>query len=184
MLVLPLRPDAEELARRALAGGVDAVQLREPSGAPEEIAQLARRLGPVCRERGVLFVVSGSPALARRAGADGVHVEAGEPPTAGLLTGRSVTTAGELPDPAADYLFVGPVFATPTKPGQPPVGLELVREAAALASVPFFAVGGIDLSNVASVVAAGARRVAVVRAVASAADPEAAARALRAALPR
>jgi thiamine-phosphate pyrophosphorylase len=77
---------------------------------------------------------------------------------------------------------VGPVFATPTKPGRPAVGLELVRHAARRARVPWFAIGGIDESNVQAVVAAGASRVAVVRAIGDASDPERAARALRGAL--
>jgi thiamine-phosphate pyrophosphorylase len=84
--------------------------------------------------------------------------------------------------PAVDYIGVGPVYATPTKPGRPATGLELVRHAAAHAARPWFAIGGIDATNAAAVLAAGARRVAVVRAIADAADPEGAARALRALL--
>ncbi|MEA2194204.1 MAG: thiamine-phosphate pyrophosphorylase, partial [Solirubrobacteraceae bacterium] len=83
---------------------------------------------------------------------------------------------------AADYIGVGPVYATPTKPGRHPVGVELVRFAAFHAPVPFFAIGGIDTDTVEAVVRAGARRIAVVRAITEAADPGAAAAALRAAL--
>ena len=82
----------------------------------------------------------------------------------------------------ADYIGVGPVYATPTKHGRPAVGLELVRYAAAHARQPWFAIGGIDETNVADVVAAGARRIAVVRAIGDAADPERAAASLNAAL--
>jgi thiamine-phosphate pyrophosphorylase len=85
-------------------------------------------------------------------------------------------------DPDADYFAVGPVHATPTKPGRPAAGLEYVRWAAANATTPWFAIGGLDASNVDEVTAAGARRIVVVRAITEAADPEAAARVLRAAL--
>jgi thiamine-phosphate pyrophosphorylase len=83
---------------------------------------------------------------------------------------------------AVDYIGVGPVHATPTKPGRPAVGLDLVLYAAAHARVPFFAIGGIDAGNAAAAIDAGARRVAVARAIAAAADPERATRALRAVL--
>ncbi len=82
----------------------------------------------------------------------------------------------------ADYIGVGPVHATPTKKGRPAVGLELVRYAAAHARQPWFAIGGIDETNIGEVVAAGATRIAVVRAIGDAPDPERAARALRDAL--
>jgi thiamine-phosphate pyrophosphorylase len=83
----------------------------------------------------------------------------------------------------ADYIAVGPVHATPTKEGRPPVGLELVRYAATHAKQPWFAIGGIEASNVRDVVEAGATRVAVVRAIFEADDPGQAARELRDALP-
>ena len=83
---------------------------------------------------------------------------------------------------SADYSAVGPVHETPTKPGRPAVGLRLVRHAASVASKPWFAIGGIDPGNVAEVAAAGARRIAVVRAIRDAADPAEAARSLRSAL--
>jgi thiamine-phosphate pyrophosphorylase len=100
-----------------------------------------------------------------------------------FLIGRSTHTPEQVDGAAgADYIGVGPVHATPTKHGRPAVGLDLVRYAAAHAGVPFFAIGGIDAANLGAVVAAGATRAAVVRAIGEAADPEAAARALRAAL--
>lgn len=97
---------------------------------------------------------------------------AGSEPPAGGPTGAAT-------QPVVDYIGVGPVHATPTKPGRPAVGLELVRYAAAHAPVPFFAIGGIELGNVDEVLAAGARGIAVVRAIADAADPGQAAQALR-----
>jgi thiamine-phosphate pyrophosphorylase len=100
----------------------------------------------------------------------------------GIPFGLSTHSPAELAAADADYVGVGPVHATPTKAGRPPVGLELVRHAAAHARVPWFAVGGIDARTIGPVAAAGARRVAVVRAIGDADDPERAARALRDAL--
>jgi thiamine-phosphate pyrophosphorylase len=125
------------------------------------------------------------------AGADGCHVgqddmepaAARERAGAEALVGQSTHFPDEVAAAAADYIGVGPVYATPTKPGRHPVGVELVRFAAFHAPVPFFAIGGIDAGNVDEVVTAGANRIAVVRAIAHAADPAAAAAALRAALP-
>jgi thiamine-phosphate pyrophosphorylase len=85
-------------------------------------------------------------------------------------------------DAGADYAGVQTVYATPTKPEEPAEGVEVVRAAAETLSIPWFAIGGIELSNVAEVAAAGAPGVAVVRAIRDADDPEAAARALRGAL--
>jgi thiamine-phosphate pyrophosphorylase len=167
---------------------VDILQLREKQAWPRRLLAAARGAAARCAEHGVLFIVNDDPRLALAAGADGVHVgQTDMPPAAAreivgddLLIGRSTHTPAEIDaSDGADYIGVGPVHATPTKPGRPAVGLELVRYAAAHATVPFFAIGGIDATNVAAVRAAGARRIAVVRAIAAAADPAAAARELR-----
>jgi thiamine-phosphate pyrophosphorylase len=136
---------------------------------------------------GVPLVVNDRPDLAVLVSADYVHLGQHDLPVEaarrfGLLVGLSTHSPEQLARAAADYVGVGPVFATPTKPGRPPVGLEYVRHAADHARVPWFAIGGIDETNVAEVVAAGAERIAVVRAVADADDPERAARSLRSAL--
>ena len=99
-----------------------------------------------------------------------------------MRAGQSTHAPEEIDAAEADYIGVGPVHETPTKKGRPAVGLELVRYAAAHARQPWFAIGGIDETNVADVVAAGATRIAVVRAIGDAGDPERAARALRDAL--
>jgi thiamine-phosphate pyrophosphorylase len=188
-LITGARPDLADFLRAAVAGGVDAVQIREKS-LPD--LQLLRGLA-VAREvtaaLGVPLVVNDRPDLAVLIGADAVHVGQEDLPVEearrfGLPVGQSTHAAREIDLSGADYLGVGPVFATPTKEGRPAVGLELVRYAAASASVPWFAVGGIDASNVAAVREAGARRIAVVRAIGDAPDPEAAARALCASLDR
>ena len=101
-----------------------------------------------------------------------------------LLVGLSTHSPEQIRSAAGvDYIGVGPVYATPTKEGRQPVGLELVRDAAEIASVPWFAIGGIDETNVGEIVAAGASRIAVVRAIRDADDPRAASARLRAALP-
>jgi thiamine-phosphate pyrophosphorylase len=132
--------------------------------------------------------VNDRPDLAVLVAADAVHVGQDDlPPAAaarfGLPVGVSTHRPAELAAAAgAAYAGVGPVHATPTKEGRKPAGLEYVRHAAAHAALPWFAIGGIDRTTVEDVVAAGATRIAVVRAIVDAADPEAAARELRDAL--
>lgn len=193
-LVCSTRPGErtlEGVLRAALAGGVDVVQLRDKAASDDELLAAAAVARVLCDEAGALLIVNDRPDLVAPAGADGCHVgqedmtpaQARELAGPDALVGRSTHFPDEVDSPdGADYIGVGPVFATPTKPGRPAVGVELVRFAAFHAAVPFFAIGGIDAANVAEVVAAGARRIAVVRAIADAADPCAAAGALRAAV--
>jgi thiamine-phosphate pyrophosphorylase len=193
-LVCGARPGkraAEPVLRAALDGGVDIVQLRDKHATDEQLVSAAEVFRNSCARAGALFIVNDRPDLALAAGADGVHVGQDDMPVAAaraivgpeLLVGRSTHSVAQV-DAAggADYLAVGPVHATPTKPGRPAAGLEPVRHAAAHARVPWFAIGGISPHNVGEVIAAGARRVVVVRAIADAEDPEAAAHALRARL--
>jgi thiamine-phosphate pyrophosphorylase len=182
----------------SLRGGVDLVQLREkdPAVGDEAILSAARVFRDACDAHGALFVLNDRPDLVEAARADGVHVGQDDMPVAearalireDLLLGRSTHTPEQVEDAAVadvDYFAVGPVHATPTKPGRPAVGLELVRHAAsAPRAVPWFAIGGIDVANVDAVVAAGARRIVVVRALTDADDPETTARTLRGALPQ
>ncbi len=177
----------------ALRGGVDIVQLRMKSAREERILAVAARVAAACRRHQALFIINDRPDLVAVTGADGVHVgqEDLSPQRArGLvgedrLVGLSTHTAAQI-DAAAgagvDYIGVGPVHETPTKPGRPAVGLELVRYAAEHAGLPFFAIGGIGAENVSAVQAAGGRRVAVVRALAQSADPQCNAAQLRNAL--
>jgi thiamine-phosphate pyrophosphorylase len=192
--VCDIRPGGrtlEHVLRAALAGGVDVFQLRDKGASDHALLAAADMARDLCHEAGALFIVNDRPDLALAADADGVHVGQDDMPVqdarAIVGTGRIVglsTHSRQQVDAAAgvDYFAVGPVHATPTKAGRPPVGLELVTYAAAQARVPFFAIGGIDTTNVRAVVVAGAQRIVVVRAIAQADDPEAAARALRAAL--
>jgi thiamine-phosphate pyrophosphorylase len=191
-LVCDARPDA--FLHAVLRGGVDIVQLRIKHGSDAEILAAAARFKLACGQHGALFLLNDSPELAADADADGVHLGQQDTPVARAreivgrerLVGLSTHTphqvrgaGADLGDESPDYIGVGPVHETPTKPGRPAVGLELVRFAADNARVPFFAIGGIDLENVERVRDAGARRVAVVRALTEAAEPERTARALR-----
>ncbi|HEX8744988.1 MAG TPA: thiamine phosphate synthase [Thermoleophilaceae bacterium] len=191
-LYLILEAAAIDVVEPALEGGVDMVQLRDKHAPDGEIVAAGRRLATLCRARGAPFVVNDRPDLALACGADGVHVGqddeavdavralAGERLLVGVST-HSPEQVAAAEESDADYFAVGPVYETPTKPGRPAVGLELVRHAAAAAK-PWFAIGGIDAANAPAVVAAGARRLAVVRAIRDAADPRAAAAELRAAV--
>jgi thiamine-phosphate pyrophosphorylase len=186
-LVAPGRPDLADLIEAAVRGGVDVVQVREKSLPDRELLRVLEEARAVTRRLGVPLVVNDRPDLARLVEADFVHVGQDDLPVEaarrlGLRVGLSTHAPGEIDRANADYLGVGPVFATPTKEGRAPVGLELVRYAADHASAPWFAIGGIDRETVADVVAAGAERIAVVRAICDARDPEAAAAELRAAL--
>jgi thiamine-phosphate diphosphorylase len=188
------RPGGEEpepLLRAALAGGVGMVELRDrelPSGALERSAETFRRL---CDTYGALFIVNDDPHLARELKADGVHVgqddvspaEAREILGPEAIIGLSTHSSEQLRaahEQPVDYISVGPIWETPTKEGRAATGLELIREAAQTATLPWFAIGGIDPTNVAEVAAAGARRICVVRAIRDAADPAIAASELRA----
>jgi thiamine-phosphate pyrophosphorylase len=193
-LVTGARPGGRPLAdvlEPALRGGVDLVQVREKDGADEEVLAAAAEARALCDAHGALLFVNDRPDLAVRAGADGVHVGQDDVAVAAarevvgdeLLVGLSTHAPSEVDAADADLIGVGPVHVTPTKPGRPAVGLDLVAHAAAHARLPWFAIGGIDPGTVGAVVAAGATRIAVVRAITEAPDPEAAARALRAALP-
>lgn len=187
-LITAARDDLAELLEAAVRGGVDIVQVREkelPDGALLRVLQEARE---VTRRLGVPLVVNDRPDLAVLCDADLVHLGQDDLPVEaaarfGLPVGLSTHAPDEI-DRAAGvaYIGVGPVYATPTKAGRPAVGLELVRYAAQHARAPWFAIGGIDATNAADVIAAGATRIAVVRAIGDASDPERAAAELRALL--
>jgi thiamine-phosphate pyrophosphorylase len=192
-LVCGASPDAGELPdllRGAVAGGVDVVQLREKQLPDSELAAVANATRALCERLGALLIVNDRPWVALEAGADGVHVGQDDMPVADvrelvgvdMLIGLSTHSPQQIDAVDAgvvDYIGVGPIHETPTKPGREAVGLELVRYAAAHAQVPFFAIGGLDAGNLAATLDAGASRACVLRAIAGAPDPERAARALR-----
>jgi thiamine-phosphate pyrophosphorylase len=173
---------------------VDIVQFRDKLITGRERYAAAARLLKICREFGVLFIVNDALEVAMAVAADGVHLGQDDLPVAeakkllhpmgvkNFLIGastHSLEQAVEAEKQGADYIGIGPVFATPTKPTYNPVGLELVKTVAGRVKVPQVAIGGIDSSNVAEVLAAGARRVAVVRAVCGADDIKAAAKKMK-----
>ena len=178
-----------EAVGSALEGGADVIQLRDKQASDAELAQAARSLLKMTRLKGVPLIINDRAAVAKESGADGVHLgqEDGNLAEArallgeGAIIGRSTHSekqALEAEREGFDYIGVGPVFATPTKPGYAPVGLDLVRFASKNIHIPFVAIGGIDLTNLEEVRRAGAKTVAVVRAVMAHESPGLAANAL------
>ena len=188
-LVCDRRP--RSFLEAALRGGVDVVQLRDKSLDDAGLVAAAREFRAAADAAGALFILNDRPDLAGACEADGVHVgqDDGSVRAARAAVGpeRIVGRSTHAPaqgaiaeaDSDVDYLAVGPVHATPTKPGRPAAGLAYVQWAAANLTKPWFAIGGLGAANVAAVSAHGATRIVVVRAIAAAPDPEAAARALR-----
>ena len=188
-------PEFRSRVRAALAGGVDLLQLRCKEMDALPYLRLAERVAQDARDAGVPFIVNDRPDLALAAGADGVHLGQSDLPlewarriVPGRILGRSSHASAQAAQAVAEgasYFAVGPVWPTPTKPGRPAAGLSYVREVAALAiAIPWFAIGGITLDNLAQVLDAGATRVALVRAVLDAPDPAAAAHSFAEALER
>lgn len=191
-LYLVLGGDDAHVLEPALRGGVDIVQLRDKESEDEALVAAAAPFRAACKEYGALFVLNDRPDLVEACGAHGVHVGRSDMPVEEAralvgpdgLVGLSASTPAELADVAgADYVGVT-AFATPTKEDAVAGGLELLRSAAETLRVPWFAIGGIELSNAAEVAAAGAPGIAVVRAIRDAGDPESAARMLRSVLDR
>ena len=201
------RGDLAQFADAALAGGVDIIQLRDKGSAGEQrFGPLEARdelaacevLADAARRHGALFAVNDRADIARVAGADALHLGQGDLPLdlareivgPATLLGLSTHDASQAASAAkggADYFCVGPCWPTPTKPGRAAPGLPLVRAAAELCSAlggdkPWFAIGGIDAQRLPEVLAAGACRIVVVRAITAAHDPQSAARELRSAL--
>jgi thiamine-phosphate pyrophosphorylase len=195
---LPHGRDPAPLLDAALRGGADLIQLREKAPrCAEELISLSEPFRRAAAAQGALFILNDRPDLVVACGADGVHVGQDDMPVeearglagTGAVVGLSthspnqVEAASAAAGPARpDQISVGPIWETPTKGGRPATGIRLIEHASRRASVPWFAIGGIDRSNVAEVVAAGAQRAVVVRAIRDADDPEAAARELREAL--
>ena len=184
----------DAMAEAACRGGVDVLQFREKRLPAGQRLMIASRMSVICRRYRVLFIVNDSLDIALASGADGVHLGQEDLPIAAAreLVGRSgatdfligesthsVSQAQKAERDGADYIGIGPVYATPTKPSYNAVGLELVRQVTMSVKTPHVAIGGIDAINVRSVLDAGAERVAVVRAVCGAEDIAAAAEAMK-----
>lgn len=170
----------------ALAGGATVIQLREKDMTARELVEAGYRLQEMTREHGATFIVNDRVDVALAVDADGVHLGQDDLPVSvarellgadkiiGLSTHsfEQALAATSLP---VDYIGVGPVFATQTKPGTRPVGVELVSRVSRELSVPFVAIGAIDENNIDGVLSTGARNVAVLSAVVAAPDVTAAA---------
>ena len=185
------RGDLADFLEAALRGGVDIVQLREKGLEAREELALLEIVADAARRHGALWAVNDRADLAAASGTDVLHLGQDDLPVPAArrligvapLVGRSTHDVAQVDaadaEPDVDYFCVGPTWPTPTKPGRPAPGLALTRHAAAVATRPWFAIGGIDLERLDDVLTAGATRVVVVRAITEAADPEAAARAFR-----
>lgn len=180
----PGRP-LEEVMEAAILGGADIVQLRDKHAAKGELLAKAKELRRLTRRHGVLFIVNDDAELALAAEADGVHLGQGDMPLSEaryivgkeLLIGISthdIAQALEAERAGADYVGVGPVYPTETKPGRAAVTTSYVAEAAARLRIPFFAIGGISPDTAEAVLASGARRLCAVSAVVGQPDPTAA----------
>jgi thiamine-phosphate pyrophosphorylase len=180
--------DVETVARQLCDGGSDLIQLRAKTALPDEIKQLSELLLPITEAAGVALVINDHPMIALTAGAPFCHLgqedffnagythvsqvpaqfggqALGKPPLRFGLSSHAPAQAERALSAGADYVAIGPVFATPTKPSATPVTIEYVRWAAANLRVPWFAIGGITLENLDLVLEAGARRICVVSAI-------------------
>jgi thiamine-phosphate pyrophosphorylase len=185
--------DLEEILDATIAGGCRLIQLREKEWPSGRLLPLAERLCDRCRRAGVTFIVNDRVDLALAVGADGVHLGQDDLPVRaarpllrpGMVLGRSthsVAQASEAQSDGADYIAVGSMFPTQTKPDFELVGPELVRAVRPVARAPLIGIGGITRDNVAQVIRAGADGVAVISAVCGASDPAAVTREFLAAI--
>lgn len=191
-VVTGARDDLPEFLDAILGAGVDIVQLREKHAEAGDLLRWAEVFRAAANRHGALFIVNDRPDIALAAGADGVHLGQNDLPVElarrilgpDAIIGLSTHRAEDLDAASreADYVTAGPVYETPTKPGRPAAGLEHVRYAAEHERRPWFAIGGINRSNVSEIVAAGANRIVVVRAVTEASNPAGAVSLLLAAL--
>ncbi len=188
------RGDLAEFLDAILGAGADIVQLRQKEAEAGDLLRWGETFRAAAERHGALFTVNDRPDVALALGADGVHVGQNDlPPSVArrilgpdAIVGLSCHSREQLDraPPEADYVTAGPIHPTPTKPGRPGTGLDVVRHAAArVTDRPWFAIGGMDPGTIAEAVEAGARRVVVVRAVTEAPDPAEAVRVLLAALP-
>jgi thiamine-phosphate pyrophosphorylase len=191
--------DPLDVARQLCLGEADLVQLRAKDFSGARVRELAARILPVLREAGVGMVVNDYYGIAREVGADLCHLGqedffgadgAGEPPAEINSSGPAFGLSTHSPEQARRalaagpaYIAVGPVYATGTKPGVPPVTLEYVRWASSYVTIPWFAIGGINLTTLDAVLAAGAQRICVVSAILNSEDVAGACRQFRKRLP-
>ncbi|MDP3723342.1 MAG: thiamine phosphate synthase [Candidatus Omnitrophota bacterium] len=184
------RRDPAEVAAAAIRGGADVIQLRDKAASTRQVLECAQQLLTVTRAGGVPLLINDRVDVAVAAGADGVHVGQDDLPVWAVrrllgperIVGKSTHSLEQAlaaEQEGVDYLALGPLYPTPTKPDSPAVGLSLLGRVRAGVTKPLVAIGGIDETTVSEVLGAGAACVAVVRAVCAAADPQAAAQHLK-----
>lgn len=168
----------EEIAKKAIAGGAKIIQLRDKKVMLGEYFRHAKKIREITRKAGVTFIVNNYVDICKASDADGVHLGQqdipisvakellGEEKIIGVST-HSVAQAIKAEKQGADYISIGPIFATPSKSGFMPVGTSIIREVKKKVKIPFVAIGGIDESNIREVLRAGAKRVAVIKAISS-----------------
>ena len=194
-LCTPDRPDLERFLASCIRGGVDIVQLREKHLDARPLLERARLALRVCRGLGVPFVLNDRPDLALEVGADGVHVGQDDAPPAlarrilgpDAIVGHSTRGGAQLAAAAGepvDYVSVGPVLPTATHPTREAIGFDVLREASASSTLPFFVTGNVTPDTVGDMIDAGARQFVAVRWLTESDDPERAARRLRDAIDR
>jgi thiamine-phosphate pyrophosphorylase len=177
-------------AHAAIAGGVDCIQLREKDLPDRQLLELARRLRAVTIQSETLLIINDRPDIAALVNADGVHVGQDDLPVAAAraavggdrlvgLSTHSIEQARQAVEAGADYIGVGPMFPTLTKAAGPIKGAALLSDVAAEIDIPHVAIGGINADNAAELAEAGGRCIAVCQAILGAADPQAAARAIK-----
>jgi thiamine-phosphate pyrophosphorylase len=180
--------EIERVAEQMLAGGIDILQLRAKEQGDAEVEALCARLIPLTEGAGVPLIINDYPQLVPSVGARGAHVGQDDFSVADARWRAGRALAGEVPLPiigksthsfeqavaaekeGADYLGFGPLFATPTKPGRPAIGLDDIARVHAAVHIPIFCIGGIKLENLDTIVAAGARRVVIVSGLLQAPD--------------
>lgn len=181
-LITSATDDLLSVVDAALQGGLTLVQYRDKNPDDNIRLELAEQICQLCHQYGALFIVNDRVDIAQAVNADGVHLGQEDVPIAlarevlgfQKIIGRSTTNPDEMAAAiaqGADYIGVGPVYATPTKPDKKPAGLEYLKYAAANCPIPWYAIGGIDVSNLHEVLSTGATRVSVVRAIMQADNP-------------
>ena len=171
--------NARKIAEALVTGGVDLLQLRAKNHSPAEIEKLAVELHAITVERGVPLIINDHPEIARNVPAEGVHLGQDDLSIAGArkivgpecAVGKSTHSTDQAIRAfyeGADY--IGPIFATPTKPDYPPIGLDDIARVHESVRIPIFCIGGIKLDNLAKVIEAGARRVVIVSGLLLASD--------------
>jgi thiamine-phosphate pyrophosphorylase len=165
--------EAPLVVEQMMSGGVDLIQLRAKTRSPADVAKIAAELHPLTMERRIPFIINDHAEVARHVSAEGVHVGQDDPAIREVreiagpdrMVGKSTHSVDQAIRAfyeGADYIGFGPIFATPTKPDYPPIGLEEIRKVHDAVRIPIFCIGGITLDNLPEVIAAGAQRVVIV----------------------